>query len=55
MDMDMIKSLKEKTVVITGATSGIGLAAAEALVKAGMFVIGVGRAPDRCAQTEQRL
>jgi NAD(P)-dependent dehydrogenase (short-subunit alcohol dehydrogenase family) len=54
-EMDMMKSLKEKTVVITGATSGIGLAVAEALVKEGMFVIGVGRAPDRCAQTEQRL
>jgi NAD(P)-dependent dehydrogenase (short-subunit alcohol dehydrogenase family) len=37
-----------KTYVITGATSGIGLALANDLVAQGMNVIGVGRSPERC-------
>lgn len=37
-----------KTVVITGATSGIGFAIAKALTAQGTSVIGVGRAEDRC-------
>lgn len=43
-----------KTVVITGATSGIGLAAAKALAASGARVIGVGRTPETCetARTE---
>lgn len=44
-----------KTIVITGATSGIGLAAAEMLAGQGAFVIGVGRSAERCRQVEQRL
>ncbi len=43
-----------KTIVITGATSGIGFAAAKALAASGARVIGVGRTLDTCkkAQTE---
>lgn len=37
-----------KTVVITGATSGIGFAVAKALAAQGANVIGVGRAKERC-------
>ena len=48
-------SLENKTFVVTGATSGIGLAAAETLARQGAFVIGVGRSPERCRATEQRL
>jgi NAD(P)-dependent dehydrogenase (short-subunit alcohol dehydrogenase family) len=44
-----------KTYVVTGATSGIGLATAEELVRAGAHVIGVGRSPERCKQAEARL
>ncbi len=44
-----------KTFVITGATSGIGLATAELLVKQGDSILGVGRSPDRCKQIEERL
>ncbi|MEW5813833.1 MAG: SDR family NAD(P)-dependent oxidoreductase [Spirochaetota bacterium] len=51
----MITSLKEKTFVVTGATSGIGLAVAEGLIKGGASVIGVGRHSRRCTQTEERL
>lgn len=43
------------TVVITGATSGIGLAAVELLAERGLHVIGVGRSAERCRQAAQRL
>lgn len=44
-----------KTFVVTGATSGIGLAVAEALVRGGASLIGVARSPERCAQAVERL
>jgi retinol dehydrogenase 12 len=48
-------SLTQKTFVVTGATSGIGLAAAEILASQGARVIGVGRSPERCHDAERRL
>jgi NADP-dependent 3-hydroxy acid dehydrogenase YdfG len=36
-----------KTVLITGATAGIGQALAERMIDAGIFVIAVGRRQDR--------
>ncbi len=44
-----------KTVLVTGATSGIGLALAEALARSGAHVIGVGRSEQRCASTQTHL
>ncbi len=44
-----------KTVVITGATSGIGFAAAKALAASGARVIGVGRTQDTCEKAKAEL
>jgi len=44
-----------KVIVLTGATSGIGLAAAHALAAKGAFVIGVGRSPERCQKAEETV
>jgi len=41
--MELPDDLHQKAIVITGATSGIGLGAVRALSKAGAHVIGVGR------------
>jgi NAD(P)-dependent dehydrogenase (short-subunit alcohol dehydrogenase family) len=45
----------DKTIVVTGATSGIGLATAAALTSMGAHVIGVGRSAERCREAERRL
>jgi NAD(P)-dependent dehydrogenase (short-subunit alcohol dehydrogenase family) len=44
-----------KTVLITGATSGIGLATAELLVENGANVIGVGRTAGKCQEADSKL
>ncbi len=49
VDMDATPSiLAGKTCVVTGATSGIGAAAARALAQMGAHVVVAGRDPDRC-------
>ncbi len=47
--------LSGKTVLVTGATSGIGLQAAASLAELGASVIGVGRSPQRCRQAEASI
>ena len=44
-----------KTFVVTGATSGIGQAAARQLAERGAHVIGVGRSPEKCRQQQDAL
>ena len=44
-----------KTAVITGASSGIGLAALAELTLKGFRVIGIGRDQSRCAQAKQKM
>lgn len=44
-----------RVVVITGASSGIGKASAEAFARMGWHVIGTGRTPERCATAEEDI
>jgi len=45
--------LKNKTYVVTGASSGIGLAVTGMLLQSGAAVIGIGRSARRCQDAEQ--
>lgn len=51
----MDKSLNGKIIVITGATSGIGLAAATELAGRGALVLGVGRSKERCNKARESI
>jgi NAD(P)-dependent dehydrogenase (short-subunit alcohol dehydrogenase family) len=44
-----------KTVVVTGATSGIGFAVCAALLKSGCRVIGLGQSEKNCAAAAEKL
>lgn len=54
-DMSIKENLSGKTVVITGSTSGIGLATTVQLAKLGAFIIGIGRSESRCLQAEETV
>ncbi len=47
--------LEGKAIVVTGATSGIGLSVLGALAARGAFVVGVGRSELRCREAEQSV
>jgi NAD(P)-dependent dehydrogenase (short-subunit alcohol dehydrogenase family) len=46
---------EEKVVIITGATSGIGLATVKELAGKGAYIIGIGRSEERCRNAEQEI
>ena len=47
--------MNNQTVMITGATSGIGAVAALELARKGARVVGVGRNPEKCAAAASRI
>ncbi len=53
--MDNPKRLTGQTALVTGATAGIGLAAAAALAGLGARVLAVGRSAERAAQARARI
>lgn len=48
-------NLSEKTILVTGATSGIGFRACMELARQGAFVIGTGRDEQRCENARQSI
>lgn len=56
MIADPVESrMKDKTIVITGATSGIGRVAAQSLAELGAKVVMVGRDQSRCEETVSQI
>lgn len=51
----MNKSIKDKTIILTGATGEIGRATAHALAKEGAVLILISRSPDKLGQLAEEL
>jgi len=54
-DRTLAGAVRDKVVVVTGATSGIGLAIAEKLVAAGAITVIAARTPETLAETKTHL
>src|SRR4051812_12991139 len=54
-DSNPIKSMAGKTVLVTGATAGIGRVAACELARRGARVVVVGRSRERCDSTVESI
>ena len=50
-----MKESSERSVLITGASSGIGAAAADLLARSGFRVAGTSRDPERAAQRAPQI
>ena len=48
-------NMQNKVVLVTGATNGIGLETAKVLAATGATIVGVGRNPQKCADTAARI
>ncbi len=55
MEATLNTSMQDKTVLITGATNGIGLVTARELARMGAKVVIVSRSADKCAATVDQL
>ena len=53
--MEQTQELTGKAMAVTGATSGIGFATAEALACRGAYVIGIGRSRERCEAAKRTI
>src|SRR5438552_1513324 len=51
----MSLALQDKVIVVIGGTSGIGLSAAKAIVRAGARVVALGRDKETSAEAEKEL
>ena len=51
----MEPSMNGKTILITGATNGIGLVAARELARLDAHIVLVGRNPERCAEAAEQI
>jgi NAD(P)-dependent dehydrogenase (short-subunit alcohol dehydrogenase family) len=51
----MTASMQNKTVLVTGATSGIGLVTANELARKGAHVTLVSRSPEKCARVAEEI
>ncbi len=53
--MELNYDFTNKTVVITGASAGIGYRAALEFCRRGAFVIGIGRSQENCSKAKERI